>query len=368
MNTLKSLFFVGTICLFLALIGGMAKADVSVTVNPAPSATFGINVPQTFSCTVAASGCEPTDKATKSYQWSVDGTAVPGATSSSYSFSSPAAGTHTISCSASIKDTTVDPVEDCGTSSGQSVAYIIGGPFTGDSDIHFYCDDSYYGDWGFLYAAGGQPSGTTYQWTITGNAKIVNNPLRPPSQATYAGKYPGSSNVGDVTASLTYSLNGVSVKSPNFPITVHAPISFTVTSKTLPTKQVPPSPDAYGFDGQSLTFQIKDGLGQIIHPVGTKGASWDEVWDNPTGGAVPAHQGGGPLDDNGESIDNFSDTNFTSDPPSDSVKGDKIFGPLTHRYSITDQGNGYSGGNVGCLVKEYTGVYYYTYGMTGNGF
>lgn len=360
MNTLKSLFFVGTICLFLALVGGMAKADVSVTINPAPSATFGINVAQTFSCTVAASGCEPTDKATKSYQWSVDGTAVPGATSSSYSFSSPAAGTHTISCSASIKDTTVDPVEDCGTSSGQSVAYIIGGPFTGDSDIHFYCDDSYYGDWGFLYAAGGQPSGTTYQWTITGNAKIVNNPLRPPSQATYAGIHPGSSNVGDVTASLTYSLNGVSVKSPDFPITVHTPTQFVVlkdAGTVGPTKYTS-GDKAYGFDGQQLHFQIKDGLGQPIT------AYWNETWDTEGNGNGPnPPQIGDTLDSNGGSIDYFL---YTGNDQPNKPSGDKEVGPFTHKYYVTARRT--AGSGLGCLVQTYTGVTYYTYGVTGNGF
>ena len=46
--------------------------------------------------------------------------------------------------------------------------------------------------------------------------------------------------------------------------------------------------------------------------------------------------------------------------------GDKLIGPFTHTYSITNTGG--TGGNVGCPVQVYTNVIYKTYGVVGNGF
>ncbi len=247
-----------------------------------------------------------------------------------------------------------------------AAGHALGGPITGTNDIHYYCDPAYSADWGFLNTASGQPAGTTYTWLISGNAQYVQNSARPsPASATYAGKHPGSSKVGDVTATVTYTLNGVPVVSPPFPITVHAPTKFELASKTKAQKLVPPDPGAYGFNGQSVTFKITDGLGLPI-----TGANWNEGWYQPNGGGVPGLQGGGALDGNGintDSPDQFYAPNYSSTPPDNTVTGDKIFGPLTHVYSVSDE-PGTGGNQLGCPVQTYTNIYYYTYTMTGNGF
>jgi hypothetical protein len=242
--------------------------------------------------------------------------------------------------------------------------YVIGGPITGDNNIHYYCDPGYYGDWGYLSAATGQPSGTTYSWSISGNGQYVPGKSTTSATATYTGKHPGSSKAGDVTATVIYILNGVSVTSPPFPITVHAPTTFVAGSIVKPT-QIDTGPDDYGFSGAELPFTILDGLGQPI-----TGAYWDEAWDLQGNGQGPGPgiTGGGPLDSTGSSIDGFSKDGDLAPKSITNPKGDIVYGPLTHRYSITDEGGGASGGDVGCLVQTYTNVYYYTYGMVGNGF
>ena len=245
-------------------------------------------------------------------------------------------------------------------------ASAIGGPVTGENDIHYFCDPNEISSWGHLAAAPGQPVGTTYSWSISGKGgQYVPGKSTTSATATYTGVHPGSTVVGDVTATVTYSLDGVSVQSPGFPITVHAPKTFVLVSRTKAQKLVPPDPGAYGFNGQSVTFRITDGLGSPI-----SGANWNEGWYQPNGGGVPGLQGGGALDGNGtntDTPDQFSYPNYSSTPPNNTVTGDQIFGPLTHVYSVSDE-QGTGGNQLGCPVKTYTNIYYYTYTMTGNGF
>lgn len=114
---------------------------------------------------------------------------------------------------------------------------VIGGPISGTNDIHWYCDTGKFIDWGYLSAASGQPAGTTYSWSMAGNAQYVGDTLPPTSAtATYAGKDTGSHLPGDVKATVTYSLNGVTATSDPYPITVHAPTQFIVLSVDPPTQ------------------------------------------------------------------------------------------------------------------------------------
>lgn len=161
-------------------------------------------------------------------------------------------------------------------------------------------------------------------------------------------------------ATVTYSLNGVSAASDPFPITVHAPKTFTIMSKTPAAKY------AYGFNGQSITFQVLDSLGYLFPP---NKAYWSESWKQvgPNGGGQPTDYGGGPLDGQSQGVDSFSSPTGLAAPsnPADPY-GDRVWGPLTHKYSITNIGG--TGGDIGCLIQTYTDVYYYTYGIKGNGF
>lgn len=243
---------------------------------------------------------------------------------------------------------------------------VIGGPISGENDIYYFCDSSTSTDWSHLHAASGQPAGTTYSWSLTGNAKLTS-----PSTAadvTYAGSGAGSTNVGDVKATVTYSLNGVSATSDPFPITVHAPVSFVLNTPSTDayTKYEGPGPsDTWGFDGEHLYFTINDGLGQPMRSSQHQ-AYWDESWDTMANGNGPLPASiGAALDDTGSSKDTFS--NYGS-PVSQSTNsnGDKLIGPLIHGYYVTDDGAGYSGGKVGCKVKVYINVTYNTYGMVGN--
>lgn len=151
--------------------------------------------------------------------------------------------------------------------------YVIGGPISGENEIYWFCDSSTSTDWGHLSAASGQPDGTTYSWSMAGNAQFVGG-APTSANVTYAGSGAGSTSVGDVTATVTYSLNDVSATSPPFPITVHAPTQFIVKGKTPPTAYTSGS-KAYEFDGQALQFQILDGLNQPMRS-SVHAAYWDE--------------------------------------------------------------------------------------------
>ena len=253
----------------------------------------------------------------------------------------------------------------CSISGGSSTTvpiYTIGGPITGDNNIYWFCDSSTSTDYGYLSAASGQPAGTTYSWSISGTGAQFVGGVPTTSSATYCGAGAGSMKPGDVKATVPYSLNGVTATSDPFPITVHAPATFMIDpkGKTPPVKLIPPDPSAYGFNGQSIRFQVLDSVGLPFPP---NKAYWSESWVQQAGGGQPAHVGGGPLDAQGYSVDSF-DLTMLSEPSN--PNGDKIWGPLTHTYSVTDSGG--TGGLVGCAVQVYTNVYYYTYGVTGNGF
>ncbi len=347
-------------------------SGVTVTVTPA-SATVAINTAATFTATVTAGTPQPDAEwsvvGDATYAWTADSPATvtpANAAETSVSATYSSAGTYPIKVSCTVSYAVKKDDGTTGTISGNDsktvTIYVIGGPITGTSDESYFCDDSDSSSYANLMAASGQPTGTAYSWAISGSAVYINSQGHPASPttstATYRGVTPGSTKPGDVTATVTYTLNGVSSTSPSFPITVHVPVSFTIISKTGPTKLTPPDPDAYGFNNQSINFQVLDGL-----KLPMKKAYWDESWTQPQGGGQPAIVGGVALDDQGNSTDNFA---IDSQPQPINPNGDKIFGPLTHVYSITNIGG--TGGNVGCPIQTYTNVYYYTYGITGNGF
>ena len=373
------------LCILVGIVGNrdaLAQGTVSVSVSTSVSqVTVGVGTAASFNATASATVTPDEEWSVQSgptYSWSA--TPSPAScnptdqatTTVSATYNTAGAYSTQVTCTTSyvmVKSDPGDPSDGStakisGTSPSVTVnIYVIGGPITGNNDIRYFCDPSESTLWGHLSAASGQPTGTTYSWSISGNAQLVQDSAYPsPADAAYAGKHPGSMQAGDVTATVTYSLNGVSIVSPKFSITVHAPVSFAIISKTPASKLVPPSAGAYGFTDQSITFKVLDGLGLPL-----KGnVFWDESWQQPNGGGVPAQQGGVQVAADGTSNDYFGYPNYSENPPSNSSKGDKIFGPLTHIYSITDTGG--TGGNIGCKVQTFTSIYYYTYGITGNGF
>lgn len=328
------------LCCVLCASTGITPAHAQGTVTGATittsvsTVTVPVGTPATFTATVSGATPNPDQYWTvisgPTYSWWGYGAHDPSTTTLSYTFSSAGTNTSNPSCVVSY----VVQYARGGTATISMTAtaptavtiYVIGGPISGTNDIHYYCDPSTTksGDLGYLSAATGQPAGTTYSWSLSGNAQWSGTPSPPTaSSATYTGKTGGSTNVGDVKATVTYSLNGVSAASPQFSITVHAPTQFIVTGSDPPIKYTS-GDKAYGFDGQNLHFKVLDGLNQPVN------AYWDESWEV-TGngnGPEPAHIGG-PLDRTGSSIDYFSSY---PNPQPTSPDGDKVIGPLTHSY------------------------------------
>ena len=242
--------------------------------------------------------------------------------------------------------------------------YAIGGPITGTNDIYWFCDVNTSTDWGNLSAASGQPAGTTYSWSMAGNAQLTGSSTS--ASVTYAGSGAGSMKPGDVKATVTYSLNSVSTASPPYPITVHAPVNFilkTPSTDAYTKYEGPDASDVWGFDAEHLYFRITDGLGQPMRSSLHK-AYWTEKWALEGEGNGPQpDQIGGPLDDTGSSYDTFK---RYSVPQPTNANGDKTVGPFTHSYNVTGGGGGFAGPDIGCPVKVYTNVTYNTFGVVGN--
>jgi hypothetical protein len=346
-----------------------ARAQGTVTgVNVTTSVstiTVPVNTPATFTATSTAGTPNPdqywTVIAGPNYSWGGYGAHDPATTTLSYTFST--AGTYTVSPSCLVSYTvqyargTTAIIDETASAAKPVTIYVIGGPISGENNIYWFLDPNKSTDWGHLSAASGQPAGTTYSWSIAGSARLTSSATS--ASVTYCGSGTGSSKPGDVAATLTYSLNGVSATSPPFPITVHAPTQFIVQGTTPPTA-ITSGANAYGFDGQSLRFQIRDGLNQPV--TSARSACWDEIWKGD--GTAPANIGD-VLDITGVSTDRFWWHGF---PQPINPSGDTMLGPFTHTYYVTDDGGGASGGGVGCPVQVYTNVIYKTYGVVGNGF
>jgi len=359
--------------------GTVTGATITTSVS---TVTVPVNTPATFTATVSGEKANPdqywTVTAGPTYSWGGYGAHDPATTTLSYTFST--AGTYTVSplCNVSYKvqyargatatismdaklpqDTSVNPPKD-----GAVTIKVIGGPISGENDIYWFCDSNTSTDWGHLSAAGGQPTGTTYSWSLAGTGAQLTSSSTSAS-VTYCGAGAGSTKPGDVTATVTYRLNGVSATSPPFPITVHAPVHFIVVPPNDQPIAYTSGPNAYGFDGQHLHFRITDGLNQPV--TSARNACWDEIWDDSkaTGAGGKPPEIGDVLDSTGSSTDRFS--KYWNPQPMNPA-GDKVLGPFTHTYYVTDQGGGASGGKVGCSVQVYTNVIYNTYGVVGNGF
>ena len=342
-----------------------AGVVANVVVTPSPTkVTVPINTAPTFtaSATDGTPQCYPgwTVVSGATYLWSVAAPVTASPTDASQTTvgvpSSASAGTSTVSVTCSVIYICINEDGLYGTIAGSGSTtvpiYVIGGPISGTNDIHYYFDPGPLSsqDWGHLSAASGQPAGTTYSWSVTGKAQYIGDTL-PPTTAnvTYAGKGAGSTKIGDVTATVTYSLSGVSAVSPPFPITVHAPTQFIYKSVDQPTEYR--GPDVYGFANQVLHFKVWDGVNQPV-----TNAYWDESWAlvGNGNGFEPPHIGG-PLDGTGSSVDIFTDTLF---PVPTNAGVYPVSGPYMHSYWATDAGGGFAGGGIGSLIQVYPNVFY----------
>jgi len=344
-------------------------------INGVPTVTVPVNTPANFKATSTAGTADPdpywTVKSGPTYLWQDYEVETPPnypTTTLIKTYSAPGTVTMRMACQVAyvvqyIRGATAG-IQQIGS---QDVTInVIGGPVSGDNNIYWFCDSSSSGDWGHLSAASGQPAGTTYSWSLTGTgAQFVGGTTS--ATATYCGAGAGSKNPGDVKATVTYSLNGVSTTSDPFPITVHAPASFVLNTPSTDayTKYEGPGPDdVWGFTGEHLYFTIKDGLGQTMRSSQHQ-AYWTEKWEleGQGNGPIP-DQIGGPLDDAGSSTDTFKRYPV---PQPTNANGDKTVGPITHSYNVTDQGGGFAGPGVGCSVQVYSNVTYNTFGVVGNG-
>ncbi len=226
-----------------------------VTVTTSVSTvTVPVNTPATFTATATAGTPNPDPYWTvvkgPTFSWWGYGAADPSTNTLSYTFSSAGTNTVTPTCVVSYivqyaRGGTAT-ISETASAAKPVTIYVIGGPITGENDKSYFCSSNDTSGFGHLSAASGQPAGTTYSWSISGSAIFCDsngNSTSPTgASAVYRGTNPGSTKPGDVTANVTYSLNGVSAKSDNFPITIHVPVSFAITAKTGPTKLLPPDP------------------------------------------------------------------------------------------------------------------------------
>lgn len=168
---------VGWLTLGLSILGVVwcpsARADISVDVTPS-SAEVCSGASQKFSATADVNGCESTNQMT--YQWFVDGVAVPNATSSTYTtsfqyYTDGEGNQHIVSCAATIAG--------CGTGNGQATMMIDPGGVTIDYAYGIPQSSTPCVPIQFQASATACPSGTvTYLWDFgDGTTSTLQNPV-----------------------------------------------------------------------------------------------------------------------------------------------------------------------------------------------
>ena len=161
-------------------------SNIMVTTSVS-SVTTSVGKAATFTATSTAGtpqsdpGWTVTGPAT--YAWTVTSpaTLTPASeATTSVSVIYAAAGTYSLTATCRVSYAAVDGDGDTGTVIGSGPSkpvtiYVIGRPITGKSDIHYYCDPGPVSsqDWGHLASASGQPTGTTYSWSLADTAQWV---------------------------------------------------------------------------------------------------------------------------------------------------------------------------------------------------
>ena len=126
-----------------------------------------------------------------------------------------------------------------------------------------------------LSATSGQPSGVTYQWSVSG--PLVINGSSTGSTVSVSGTAPGSAGSG--TVNLTYALVTNTASAPAYTVNVHEPSKVaSVPGQGNPANQVYGDTllgEGYGFQGEAVQWQLLDQVGRPM-----VGETVTENWNN----------------------------------------------------------------------------------------
>jgi len=362
-----------------------AGSVINIVVTPSPAkVTVPINIASTFTAT-ATGGTQKYNpgwsfKSGPTYQWFVDPSVTAAVTISptnaaTVTVSVPAftaAGTNPvkINCTVTYQAISEDGPEGTIFGSGSTTVpiYAIGGPITGDRDVRYYCDyptetsPLSADETGHLTAAGGQPAGTTYSWSITGAAVVTDGGAT--SSVTYR-----STGSGKASAVVTYSLNGQSASSPAFDILSHEPKISSAVASGPGADHIYYSPFGYGFDQQKIIYTVVDQAGTPMGGVPVEEVIRLKSYD-------PMANNNWPLPDqtatttsgDGTFTDYFSTSNYTlagypGDPTELKRPESEPIAYLKHWWYA---GPSASNTQKGCVLEFYPNVTFSTNGVTGD--
>lgn len=250
----------------------------------------------------------------------------------------------------------------------------IGGAITGDNDVKYYCDYPQEisplstSETGQLTSASGQPTGTTYQWSISGPCIITTGQTA--ATATFR-----STGAGTATATVTYSLKGVPVNSQGFSILTHMPKISSAVASGPPKNNIyyPNDPyqgaPYYGFDNQKIVYTIVDQNGAIMSGVPVEEVfrllSYDVLANNnwPIPEMTATTTGGDGKFTDFFSTSNYSLSGLPGDPTVLKRPDSEPIAYLKHSWYA-----GPSKANIakGCQLENYQKVTYSTNGVTGD--
>ena len=264
------------------LTGSPASANASgVPFTVTPKVTPGISVvnsatpicigsASTFTATIANGGSSP------QYQWYSNGSALPGATGSTYSFNATTAGSFGVSCqliSNAVCTTPSDTVVS--TPLSLTVNPSVGLPTISGPALHINKDDT------TIYTVSAA-NATSYTWT-----------LLPANAGFIAGQYPNfqSATVNwgqDVTGLVTISVSANGCNGPTSSVTTTTMLYSDIGSPTI----LPYSQNVYSAaDIVPLTVsRLSGGDGNYSYQWedSVKGGQWILVSGNNTGSYAPA--------------------------------------------------------------------------------
>ena len=229
--------------------------SASPTVNIAPIGPVRIDAGQSQTFMATPSG----GSGTINYQWYFGGSAVSGATSSTYIFSEPA-GSYSVTCKVTDSASTpvTSPASNAVTvtvSASPTVSITPLGPVTMDV-----------GQSTIFTATSGGGSGiyTVYQWYVDGSAQAG-------AEASTFSFAPASAGSYSVTATVTDSLGETSAISSAVTVTVN---QLTITITQTANGQISPGTSPVNINyGATPSFNITPAIGYHIASITADGAS-----------------------------------------------------------------------------------------------
>ena len=352
---------------------------LNVTVTGPDTVTVPINQAATFQATSTAGTPAPDpgwrQAGGPTYAWTVTSPATvspANLSTTTVSATYPNAGTYSVTATCTVTYPAKDQAGSNGIFQGGGsktvTIYVIGGPITGDKDVRYYCDyptetsPLSADETGHLTAAGGQPAGTTYSWSITGAAVVTDGGAT--SSVTYR-----STGSGKASAVVTYSLNGQSASSPAFDILSHEPKISSAVASGPGADHIYYSPFGYGFDQQKIIYTVVDQAGTPMGGVPVEEVIRLKSYD-------PMANNNWPLPDqtatttsgDGTFTDYFSTSNYTlagypGDPTELKRPESEPIAYLKHWWYA---GPSASNTQKGCVLEFYPNVTFSTNGVTGD--